>query len=73
MGILENRLSKIEAAQSKGKVGFWMTPWPAFYGMRNCPQVWQERVGELKDFFTEGCGYCEGCNESFCKMDDVDG
>lgn len=68
MGAIENRLKKIEAAQSKTK-GFFVTPLLAFYGMRNCPPVWQEKPGALSDFFETGCGYCEGCTAKHCKMD----
>lgn len=67
MSSLQTRLAKLESAKSTGK-GFWTTPFPAFYG-RSCPPIWQEKPGTLADFFTEGCGYCDGCNESFCKMD----
>lgn len=67
MGILENRLKKIESAQSKTS-GFWVLPFPRFYG-RSCKPVWQEKPGSLSDFYASGTGYCEGCNETFCKMD----
>lgn len=63
---LTTRLGKLEDATPKN--GFWVTPWPKFYG-RNCEPVWQDTPpGSLSDFYESGCNYCPGCTAVHCKM-----